>query len=178
MIIYWRISLSFRLNKYIDFRLGLLYERTINAHNVIKLSSFDIEGSSTIVKMIESEKSYIGVYNPNQRQFIEDAKRYKEKLDQLQAGGYYTYTEFKWIFFEENLIPSSEIIFISDNSSPTHLYIRPKDIEMDVDLLDKHDSFYKTTKSLLNLFQIMGIMPIQRSPPGKLLTNFDFRSFH
>lgn len=45
--------------------------------------------------MIESEKSYIGVYNPNQRQFIEDAKRYKEKLDQLQAGGYYTYTEFK-----------------------------------------------------------------------------------
>lgn len=87
--------MSFRLNKYIDFRLGLLYERTINAHNVIKLSSFDIEGSSTIVKMIESEKSYIGVYNPNQRQFIEDAKRYKEKLDQLQAGGYYTYTEFK-----------------------------------------------------------------------------------
>lgn len=40
---------------------------------------------------------------------------------------------------------------------------------MDVDLLDKYDSFYKTTKSLLNLFQIMGIMPIQRSPPGSKL---------
>lgn len=54
----------------------------------------------------------------------------------------------------------------ADNSSPTHLYIRPKEIELDVDLLDKYDSFYDTTKSLLVLFQIMGIMPIQRSPPG------------
>lgn len=45
--------------------------------------------------------------------------------------------------------------------------MRPKEVEMDVDLLDAHDSFYITTKSLLNLFQIMGIMPIQRSPPGE-----------
>lgn len=80
------------------------------------------------------------------------------------------------VFFGENLVPLSDTIFISDNSSPTHLYIRPKNVEMDVDLLDEHDSFYKTTKSLLNLFQIMGIMPIRRSPPGKLLTNFEFRS--
>lgn len=58
-------------------------------------------------------------------------------------------------------------LYIADNSSPTHLYIRPKEVELDVDLLDKYDSFYDTTKSLLVLFQIMGIMPIQRSPKGK-----------
>ncbi|XP_063622034.1 gustatory and odorant receptor 22 [Cydia splendana] len=34
----------------------------------------------------------------------------------------------------------------------------------DGELLDKHDSFYITTKSLLVLFQIMGIMPIMRVP--------------
>lgn len=47
--------------------------------------------------------------------------------------------------------------------------MRPKQHELDPDLLDKHDSFYHTTKSLLVLFQIMGVMPIQRSPPGNLL---------
>lgn len=47
------------------------------------------------------------------------------------------------------------------------LYIRTKEVEVDVDLLDEHDSFYETTKSLLVLFQIMGIMPIQRSRKGK-----------
>lgn len=40
---------------------------------------------------------------------------------------------------------------------------------MDVELLDKHDSFYHTTKSLLVLFQIMGVMPIMRSPKGSNL---------
>lgn len=59
-----------------------------------------------------------------------------------------------------------------DTSSPTHLYIRQKPIELDVDLLDNHDEFYKTTKSLLVLFQIMGVMPIMRSAPGKLQTAF------
>lgn len=65
----------------------------------------------------------------------------------------------------------------TDNSSPTHLYIRPKEVELDVDLLDKHDSFYHTTKSLLVLFQIMGIMPIKRSAPGKNIFQFFF-TFH
>lgn len=34
----------------------------------------------------------------------------------------------------------------------------------DGELLDKHDSFYMTTKSLLVLFQITGVMPIMRVP--------------
>lgn len=55
-----------------------------------------------------------------------------------------------------------------DAKDQTHLYMRPKDVEMDVELLDKHDSFYHTTKSLLVLFQIMGVMPIMRSPKGEL----------
>lgn len=34
-------------------------------------------------------------------------------------------------------------------------------------LLEKYDNFYQTTKSLLVLFQIMGVMPIERSEIGK-----------
>lgn len=45
--------------------------------------------------------------------------------------------------------------------------MRPKEIELNVDLLDEHDSFYHTTKSLLVLFKIMGVMPLVRSDPGK-----------
>ncbi|XP_026319057.1 gustatory and odorant receptor 22 [Hyposmocoma kahamanoa] len=40
----------------------------------------------------------------------------------------------------------------------------PKITDKDGKLLDDHDSFYKTTKSLLVLFQIMGVMPIMRVP--------------
>lgn len=36
----------------------------------------------------------------------------------------------------------------------------------DPDLLYEYDEFYKTTKSLLVLFQIMGVMPIERSGKG------------
>lgn len=60
----------------------------------------------------------------------------------------------------------------ADDSSADHLYIRPKEVELDVDLLDKYDSFYHTTKSLLVLFQIMGIMPIKRSAPGEIFCTF------
>ncbi|XP_057663906.1 gustatory and odorant receptor 22-like [Diorhabda carinulata] len=38
----------------------------------------------------------------------------------------------------------------------------------DPELLDHYDNFYHTTKSLLVLFQIMGIMPIEREP-GKTI---------
>ncbi|XP_045449782.1 gustatory and odorant receptor 22-like [Melitaea cinxia] len=40
----------------------------------------------------------------------------------------------------------------------------PQITDKDGELLDKHDSFYITTKSLLVLFQIMGVMPIMRVP--------------
>lgn len=36
------------------------------------------------------------------------------------------------------------------------------------DVLDHYDNFYHTTKSLLVLFQIMGVMPIERNPKGNL----------
>lgn len=42
-----------------------------------------------------------------------------------------------------------------------------KDYEPDPELLDQYDNFYQTTKSLLVLFQIMGVMPIERSSLGK-----------
>lgn len=60
-------------------------------------------------------------------------------------------------------------IFIADgHGTPSSLYTRKKEVEMNPDMLDKYDSFYDTTKSLLVLFQIMGIMPIMRSPKGKI----------
>ncbi|CAH0720136.1 unnamed protein product, partial [Brenthis ino] len=40
----------------------------------------------------------------------------------------------------------------------------PQITDKDGELLDKHDSFYLNTKSLLVLFQIMGVMPIMRVP--------------
>ncbi|XP_044744506.1 gustatory and odorant receptor 22-like [Coccinella septempunctata] len=39
-------------------------------------------------------------------------------------------------------------------------------VDQDPDLLEKYDSFYHTTKSLLVLFQIMGVMPIERASKG------------
>ena len=91
------------------------------------------------------------VLNPNQRQQLEDDRRLKEKIRQLnEAGG----------------------------DSNDHHYIRKETIEEDVEILDKYDSFYYTTKSLLVLFQFMGIMPIMRSPRGAQLprTTFHFCS--
>lgn len=38
----------------------------------------------------------------------------------------------------------------------------PEITDKDGELLDEHDSFYINTKSLLVLFQIMGVMPIMR----------------
>lgn len=66
--------------------------------------------------------------------------------------------------------------FLAGNlGSPSHLVLRPKVTEADVDLLDKHDSFYHTTKSLLVLFQMMGVMPIMRSPPNSKLPRTTFQ---
>ncbi|XP_062546368.1 gustatory and odorant receptor 22 [Armigeres subalbatus] len=80
------------------------------------------------------------ILNPNQRQQLEDNRRIKEQMQQLQKAY---------------------------NKSPTHTQIRKIKYQADdVNLLDEHDSFYHTTKSLLVLFQIMGVMPIVRSPKG------------
>lgn len=67
------------------------------------------------------------------------------------------------------------LLIIDKQGNPSHLYVRPKHEEMDVTLLDKYDSFYYTTKSLLTLFQIMGIMPIARSPANTNLPRTTFQ---
>lgn len=77
------------------------------------------------------------VLNPNQRQFLQDELRYREKLN----------------------------ILSKKDTDLTDIYLRKQETVADPELLDKHDSFYHTTKSLLVLFQIMGVMPIHRSPP-------------
>lgn len=66
------------------------------------------------------------------------------------------------VFFVRNIL---YFYCFSDNDPYEHLNISDKDGL----LLDKHDSFYHTTKSLLVLFQISGIMPIMRVPPGKYI---------
>nr|UZH23402.1 gustatory receptor 21a-2 [Anastrepha ludens] len=76
------------------------------------------------------------VLNPNQREFLEDELLYREKLE----------------------------ILAEHNTISTDLFVRKFEDIDDPILLDKHDSFYHTTKSLLVLFQIMGVMPIHRNP--------------
>jgi len=78
--------------------------------------------------------------NPNQRQFLEDEVRYREKLKLMARG-----------------------------DAMEEVYVRKQETVDDPLELDKHDSFYQTTKSLLVLFQIMGVMPIHRNPPEKNL---------
>lgn len=78
------------------------------------------------------------VLNPNQRQFLHDELSFQSKAN----------------FLAEN-----------DGANLFDFYVRKEEIVDDPDLLDKHDSFYHNTKSLLVLFQIMGVMPIHRNPP-------------
>nr|UNE74348.1 gustatory receptor 1 [Holotrichia oblita] len=52
-------------------------------------------------------------------------------------------------------------------SDTEHNFKKTAEDEPDPELLDQFDSFYQTTKSLLVLFQIMGVMPIERSGKGK-----------
>lgn len=83
--------------------------------------------------------NYDKILNPHQRQILEDTKRVRDQLDQLERQrGFGT----------------------------PNLYVRKTEEQFDPDEMDKRDSFYHTTKSLLVLFQIMGVMPIMRSPKG------------
>lgn len=76
---------------------------------------------------------------------------------------------FRFAFkINQNVWITKPSISILESKSPTHFYMRPKEPELDAEALDKNDSFYHTTKSLLVLFQIMGVMPIMRSAPGML----------
>ncbi|XP_011194684.2 gustatory and odorant receptor 21a-like [Zeugodacus cucurbitae] len=90
------------------------------------------------------------VLNPNQREFLEDELLYREKLE----------------------------ILAENNTISTDLFVRKFEDIDDPVLLDKHDSFYHTTKSLLVLFQIMGVMPIHRNPqkPGMPRTGYSWTS--
>lgn len=85
-----------------------------------------------------SPSKVVPVLNPNQKLFLQDQIRYKEKL---------------------------KLFATTDISSIDHHFVRKQENIDDPHLLDKHDSFYHTTKSLLVLFQIMGVMPIHRNPP-------------
>lgn len=51
--------------------------------------------------------------------------------------------------------------------------MRKREEIFDPDEMDEHDSFYHTTKSLLILFQIMGVMPIMRNARGENLKKLD-----
>jgi hypothetical protein len=81
------------------------------------------------------------ILNPHQRQLLEDTRRVKEQMEQLERQ-----RGFRGSF---------------------DLYVRKAEEKFDPDEMDKLDSFYHTTKSLLVLFQIMGVMPIMRAPSGE-----------
>lgn len=98
------------------------------------------------------------VLNPHQRQFLEDTKRVKDKLEQMNKNG----KGRKWLKPFEYWT----LIIPDGFGSASNLHMRKKDDDFDPDEMDEHDSFYHTTKSLLTLFQIMGVMPIMRNPTG------------
>jgi gustatory receptor len=81
------------------------------------------------------------ILNPHQRQLWEDTKRVKEQIEQMESQ--------------------------RGIGSPRDLYVRRKEEKFNPDEMDARDSFYYTTKSLLVLFQLMGVMPIMRSPKGE-----------
>lgn len=95
-------------------------------------------GSSTPEIVIEFNGKMDKILNPFQRQLFEDTRRVKEQFEQLKK----------------------------QKGLSTNLFIRKVEEKFDPDELDARDSFYHTTKSLLVLFQIMGIMPIMRAPKG------------
>lgn len=90
--------------------------------------------------------NYDKILNPHQRQILEDTKRVKEQIEQMERN--------------------------RGIGSPTDLYVRKSEEKFDPDEMDELDSFYHTTKSLLVLFQIMGVMPIMRSPKGEKFERF------
>lgn len=47
------------------------------------------------------------------------------------------------------------------------------DVRADPELLEEYDNFYQTTKSLLVLFQIMGVMPIERPTKGRTTFRYE-----
>lgn len=77
--------------------------------------------------------------NPNQKRFLQDERRYREKLT----------------------------ILSKDGGSLSEMYVRAVEEPDDPEELEKYDSFYWATKQLLNLFQYMGVMPLIRNPPVK-----------
>ncbi|XP_073821675.1 gustatory and odorant receptor 21a-like [Musca autumnalis] len=93
---------------------------------------------ATVNSKNPSTPKIIPVLNPNQRQFLQDELTYKNKINYLA----------------ENV-----------GANLTDFYVRKEEVIDDPELLDKHDSFYHNTKSLLVLFQIMGVMPLHRNPP-------------
>uniref|UniRef100_A0A1I8NQP4 Gustatory receptor n=1 Tax=Stomoxys calcitrans TaxID=35570 RepID=A0A1I8NQP4_STOCA len=87
---------------------------------------------------IHQSPKVMPVLNPNQRQFLHDELSNKSKLNFLVKNNARNLEDY---------------------------YVRKEEVVDDPELLDKHDSFYHTTKSLLVLFQIMGVMPLRRNPP-------------
>ncbi|TMW41043.1 hypothetical protein DOY81_013877, partial [Sarcophaga bullata] len=71
-----------------------------------------------------------------------------------------------------------DILARSSAGNLTDYYVRKHETIDDPELLDKHDSFYNTTKSLLVLFQIMGttvVVLVLRERVNKFVVNSDKR---
>ncbi|XP_053957668.1 gustatory and odorant receptor 21a-like [Anastrepha ludens] len=100
--------------------------------------------------IVDKPPRIVPLFNPAQREFLEDEHRHRIQMEKRAQEG----------------------------SKSIDYYIRKRSTMDDARLLDEHDSFYKTTKSLLVLFQIMGIMPIHRNPSVNTMprSGFSWRS--
>lgn len=77
--------------------------------------------------------------NPNQRQELENQNRIKIKLSSISMSG----------------------------RLQRDFHVRDQWQETNPKILDSYDSFYRTTKTLLVLFQYMGVVPISRKSPNE-----------
>ncbi len=74
-------SLMMCSNRKLIFKDNHFRTKTICVIN-IEVKTFTV----VIVCAIKMEKPFHFAYNPNQRQFIEDDRRYKEKISQMNDG--------------------------------------------------------------------------------------------
>lgn len=84
--------------------------------------------------MVKIENFSSNMINPNQRQELENRKRINIKMSRATNSGRLQHD----------------------------FHVREQWQETNAKILDSYDSFYRTTKALLVLFQIMGVVPISR----------------
>lgn len=107
--------------------------------------------------------------NPHQRRQFEDYNIMVAKKEKIERGKDHLKISIKRseninIFLLNYVIVSK---YLTEDKMLHHIYIRNLWLSANLKAIDAYDSFYKNTKALLVLFQIMGVVPITRDKQGR-----------